>query len=38
METTNKIKRQPTEWKKILAIVYLLKGWYPKYIKTLTIQ
>ena len=38
MKTTNKIKRQPAEWKKILSIVYLLKCWYPKYIKTHIIQ
>ena len=32
-EMVDKMKRQHTEWKKYLQIIYLIKGWHPKYIK-----
>ena len=31
-ETINKTKRQPTEWEKILQMIYEIRGWFPKYI------
>ena len=40
METINKMKRQPTEWEKrrYLQMMYLTRGYYPKYIRTHTTQ
>ena len=32
-EMVDKMKRQHTEWKKYLQIIYLIKGWHLKYIK-----
>ena len=29
-----KTKRQPTKWKKIFANIYVMRGQYPKYIKS----
>ena len=34
-ETVNKTERQLTEWEKIFANPYPIRGYYPKYIKNL---
>ena len=34
-ETIIRVKRQPTEWEKILQSTHLKKGWYPESTKNL---
>ena len=35
-ETINEMERQPPKWKKIFEIIYLIRGWYLKYVKNST--